>query len=206
MNLSKKSWQIGHNQTLAVLVLLGCIEFELVAPAKAQSTPPSLISGHLSSLDKSERTWRQWRQKIKGNYHYKVNFQSKVGFSDLTTIRVVNNRVVERSFTFTPGVQLVGRKGGTIPLTISWTERGTQVGTRVESATPALTLEELYSRCRVLLLSEPWQAPAELIAEWTLPVLIFDHRGILQSCFTQNTKIRGDGLTRGVSGIELHIE
>jgi len=190
---------------LGSLVLLhGCT----VPPTAAPAPPPTSASIDkpltFPGLDESEQLWRQWRHKAQGRYHYTVRFQSKVGFSQVTTVRVEDNRVAERSFTFTPREPLTSQPDGSTPAQNTWTEQGAHIGTRAGAA-PALTLDELYGQCR-LLWSEYRPAPAGTRPEWTLPTLGLDHRGLLKSCTSTNTRTIGDAQTRGVNEIELFIQ
>lgn len=184
-------------------LLWGCTLAPPLPAATAPQAVPMASSSELVRLDESERIWRQWREHRQGDYHYVVRWQSRVGFGHVTTVRVVQHRVVERRFeAFTPEFP---QANWAKTVQDSWLEQGSQVGSRAGSAAAALTLDELYGVCRRLL-NEPRVAFAGPQPQWQPPVLTLDHRGILQSCQSTLAKVMGDAPQRGVPALELHLD
>jgi hypothetical protein len=202
-----RTWQARWCGLLFVQGLLALLWGCTLAPPLPAPTAPQAVplasSSELARLDESERVWRQWREHSKGDYHYVVRWQSRVGFGHVTTVRVVQHRVVERRFeAFTLEVSQASRAK---TVQDSWLEQGSQVGSRAGSAAAALTLDELYGVCRRLL-NEPRVALAGPQPQWQPPVLTLDSRGILQSCQSTLAKVMGDAPQRGVLALELHLD
>lgn len=157
-------------------------------------------SAALARLDQSERTWRQLRDQAQGSYSYRVRWQSWVGFGHVTTVRVVNGRVLERKFEpfHRPGTPAAAGA----PQDAGWVERGPEIGSRDGIAAPALTLDALYDSCRGLL-SESGPESSDRLPRWQAPVLTLDERGVLQSCTSTQAFVSDDAPVRGVPALVL---
>ncbi|MDC0050800.1 hypothetical protein OAJ79_04145, partial [Verrucomicrobia bacterium] len=117
--------------------------------AKARELADKQAKVDTAKVKEGIKAWEVAKAKTKGNYSYKIGFQSWVGFGHETTILVRNNKVAERHFrTFNRARPIAPpRPGGRAPAqpkTISWVETGKAIGTNKGGA-PAKTLDELYN-------------------------------------------------------------
>jgi len=147
------------------------------------------------------KAWEAAKAKTKGNYSYKIGFQSWVGFGHETTIVVRNNKVAERHFrTFNRARPIAPpRPGGRAPAqpkTISWVETGKAIGTNKGGA-PAKTLDELYK-----IALETAQKP---LKQFERRSIRSDKQGLLVSCYIMDRRIADDAPRNGlvVSSITL---
>jgi len=147
------------------------------------------------------KVWEGAKVKSKGNYSYKIGFQSWVGFGHETTIVVRNNKVAERHFrTFNRARPIAPpRPGGRVPAqpkTISWVEMGKAIGTNKGGA-PAKTLDELYK-----IALETAQKP---LKQFERRSIRSDKQGLLVSCYIMDRRIADDAPRNGlvVSSITL---
>ncbi|MDP7012036.1 MAG: protease inhibitor I42 family protein [Verrucomicrobiota bacterium] len=147
------------------------------------------------------KVWEVAKAKCKGNYSYKIGFQSWVGFGHETTIVVKNNKVTERHYrTFNRRRPVAPpRPGGVAPAqpkTISWVETGKAIGTNKKGA-PARTLDELY-----VIALDTAKKPLQ---QFERRYIRSDKQGLLVSCYIMDRRIADDAPRNGlvVSSIQL---
>ncbi len=154
--------------------------------------------------------WEIAKAKCKGNYSYKIGFQSWVGFGHETTIVVSNNKVTERRYrTFNRRPPVPVKPGGVAPPQPeekSWVEKGEAIGANKQGA-PAKTLDELY-----VLALETAKKPLQ---QFERRYIRFDKQlqrlhngntiGLLVSCYIMDRRIADDAPRNGlvVSSIQL---
>ena len=169
--------------------------------AKANELAKEQAKVDTAKVQAGIKAWEAAKAKCKGNYSYKVGFQSFVGFGHETTIVVKNNKVTERHYrTFNRRRPIAPpRPGGGAPAqpkTISWVEKGEAIGTNKRGA-PAKTLDELY---KVAL--ETAQKP---LKQFERRYIRSDKQGLLVSCYIRDRRIADDAPRNGlvVSSIQL---
>ncbi|MBO10240.1 MAG: hypothetical protein CMJ68_05710, partial [Planctomycetaceae bacterium] len=169
--------------------------------AKANELAKEQAKVDMAKVQAGIKAWEAAKAKCKGNYSYKVGFQSFVGFGHETTIVVKNNKVTERHYrTFNRRRPIAPpRPGGGAPAqpkTISWVEKGEAIGTNKRGA-PAKTLDELY---KVAL--ETAQKP---LKQFERRYIRSDKQGLLVSCYIRDRRIADDAPRNGlvVSSIQL---
>ncbi len=147
------------------------------------------------------KAWEAAKAKSKGNYSYKIGFQSWVGFGHETTIVVKNNKVTERHYrTFNRRRPVAPvRPGGVAPPQPegkSWVETGKSIGTNKRGA-PVKTLDELYK-----IALETARKP---LKQFERRYIRSDKQGLLVSCFIMDRRIADDAPRNGlvVSSIQL---
>jgi predicted secreted protein len=155
----------------------------------------------LAKVQAGIKAWEVAKAKCKGNYSYKVGFESFVGFGHETTIVVSNNKVTERRYRAfnrrrpvappRPGVQAPQKAEGT-----SWMEQGKAIGTNKQGA-PAKTLDELY----VIAL----ETTKKRLRQFERRYIRSDKQGLLVSCYIMDRRIADDAPRNGlvVSSITL---
>jgi hypothetical protein len=96
-----------------------------------------------AALTKSRAAWTTARDAAHGDYIYEVLRTTFIGGAYTTRISVADNRVTKREYQ-----AAIGGAGIETPVTTDWVETGAgEVGTHPEGA-PAVTIDELYDRCR----------------------------------------------------------
>ena len=147
------------------------------------------------------KAWEAAKARCKGNYSYKIGFQSWVGFGHETVIVVTNNKVTERRYkTFNRRRPVPApRPGGVAPPNPegeSWMEKGKAIGTNKKGA-PAKTLDELY-----VVALETAKKP---LKQFERRYIRSDKQGLLVSCFIMDRRIADDAPRNGlvVSSIQL---
>jgi len=96
-----------------------------------------------AALTKSRATWTTARDAAHGDYIYEVLRTTFIGGVYTTRISVGDNRVTKREYQ-----AAIGGDGIENPVATDWVETGVdQVGTHPEGA-PAVTIDELYTRCQ----------------------------------------------------------
>jgi len=180
-------WTSYCSLTLIVAFLaapLSAVGPALVAP---RSEPPNL-----AAFNKSLATWKQLKAKCGGNYSYKVRWSSFVGFGNETEIVCSNNKVIARKYREWqggPGMAIPRPIGQAKPKEVRWSEKLGEIGKHKKGAKPK-TLDELY-------------ADAKKVLETKLPAhqrlfVRYDKQGLLNSCFTVDTRIADDAPRNGV--------
>ncbi|MDC0219218.1 protease inhibitor I42 family protein [Verrucomicrobia bacterium] len=169
--------------------------------AKARELADKQAKVDTAKVKEGIKAWEVAKAKTKGNYSYKIGFQSWVGFGHETTIVVRNNKVAERHFrTFNRARPIAPpRPGGRAPAqpkTISWVETGKAIGTNKGGA-PAKTLDELYK-----IALETAQKP---LKQFERRSIRSDKQGLLVSCYIMDRRIADDAPRNGlvVSSITL---
>ncbi|HIL25677.1 MAG TPA: hypothetical protein EYG19_09815 [Verrucomicrobia bacterium] len=170
--------------------------------AKARELAERQAKVDTAKIKEGIKGWEAAKAKCKGNYSYKIGFQSWVGFGHETTIVVRNNKVAERHFrTFNRARPIAPpRPGGGAPAqpkTISWVETGKAIGTNKGGA-PAKTLDELYK-----IALETAQKP---LKQFERRSIRSDKQGLLVSCYIMDRRIADDAPRNGliVSSITLN--
>ena len=169
--------------------------------AKARELANKQAKVDTAKVKEGIKAWEVAKAKTKGNYSYKIGFQSWVGFGHETKIVVRNNKVAERHFrTFNRARPIAPpRPGGRAPAqpkTISWVETGKAIGTNKGGA-PAKTLDELYK-----IALETAQKP---LKQFERRSIRSDKQGLLVSCYIMDRRIADDAPRNGlvVSSITL---
>ena len=169
--------------------------------AKAREVAEKQAKIDTAKVKEGIKSWEAAKAKFKGNYSYKIGFQSWVGFGHETTIVVKNNKVTERHYrTFNRRRPVAPvRPGGVAPAqpkTISWVETGKTIGTN-KSGAPVKTLDELYK-----IALETAQKP---LKQFERRYIRSDKQGLLVSCFIMDRRIADDAPRNGlvVSSIQL---
>lgn len=120
---------------LTVLSLLACRENFTV------------IAGELNKQQQLEQSLQQWQLIKKAhndNYQYSVSFSSWVGFSNRTTVTVLDDAVTKRAY------EAFDQDGKRIS---KWQEESLEeIGIHKRGATPK-TIDQLYSQCRTDVLN-----------------------------------------------------
>lgn len=153
-----------------------------------------------AQLAASLKKWQAAKITCGGNYSYKVRFSSFAGFGTETEIIVRNNKVAERKFrSWTARGRIAPVAPGQPapkPTGETWHERGNALGTHKKGA-PLKTLDTLYAEAKAVL-ARKRTAHERLYMR-------FDKQGLLQSCFTVDTRIADDAPRNGVmiSGLTL---
>ena len=148
----------------------------------------------LAKVQAGIKAWEVAKAKCKGNYSYKIGFESWVGFGHETTIVVGNNKVTERRYrTFNrrrpvapprPGLQAPQKAEGT-----SWVEQGKAIGNNKRGA-PAKTLDELY----VMAL----ETAKKRLRHFERRHVRSDKQGLLISCYIMDRTIADDVPRKGL--------
>jgi predicted secreted protein len=148
----------------------------------------------LAKVQAGIKAWEVAKAKCKGNYSYKIGFESWVGFGHETTIVVGNNKVTERRYrTFNrrrpvapprPGLQAPQKAEGT-----SWVEQGKAIGNNKRGA-PAKTLDELY----VMAL----ETAKKRLRHFERRHVRSDKQGLLISCYIMDRTIADDAPRKGL--------
>ena len=161
----------------------------------AQSADPVLSDA--DQLKASLVNWEQAREECGGDYSYQVRWSSAFGFGHTTTITVQGNKVVERKYVEFGQPEPV--KPGEAPAEPKpkWVEMGKELGTHKEG-TAGRTMDELYAEAKKLL-------------EKDLPgherrSLAFDQQGLLNYCFTRDTRIADDSPLSGIAAFQLQLK
>ncbi|MFM1556744.1 MAG: protease inhibitor I42 family protein, partial [Limisphaerales bacterium] len=169
--------------------------------AKARELAEKQAKVDTAKVKEGIKVWEGAKVKSKGNYSYKIGFQSWVGFGHETTIVVRNNKVAERHFrTFNRARPIAPpRPGGRAPAqpkTISWVETGKAIGTNKGGA-PAKTLDELY---KIAL-----ETAQKQLKQFERRYIRSDKQGLLVSCYIMDRRIADDAPRNGlvVSSITL---
>jgi hypothetical protein len=169
-------------------MLLRPLAATLLLAAAASAAEPT----DAERLAASAAKWKETKEACGGNYTYKTIRTSFTGYRAETIITVKNNVVVERRFDTATPVQ----PGQAAPLKTEWTETGKEIGTH-KGAVEARTLDELYVVAKKLVDAE---VPANHVRN-----LAFDKQGILQHCFTRDTRIQDDAPLTGITTIFLTL-
>ncbi len=148
-----------------------------------------------AKLQESLQKWETARDAAKGNYSYKVTFSSFSGLGHSTEIIVRDHKVAERRFQAFNLREPKPVKPGEAP-EYKWIETGDKLGTHKEGA-PVKTVDELYKEAATVLKSE--------LTENEKLYLRFDAKGLLQLCFTVDTRIADDAPIKGVRIAEIVI-
>lgn len=147
------------------------------------------------ALQESADKWERVRDRANGDYSYKVVVSSFSGFRTVTEIVVRDNQITERRYR---------ELNRDIPQTDSpqeepeykWVEKGEKLGTHPEGGS-AKTLDQLYQQAAEIVKRER--------PEHEKLYLRFDKQGLLQSCFTVDTRIADDAPINGVRITELQM-
>jgi hypothetical protein len=117
---------------LAVIVLSSCEKYEI---------------SHYRELEKSKKSWNEFKATSNNSYRYTIVKSSWVGISWNTTLTVYEGRVVERAFRFTAWDESLLEN---IPAEDrSWIEKGNQVGIYATSAAaPPYTMDQIYEQAK----------------------------------------------------------
>jgi len=173
-----------------VLFVFFCV-FEGAALAEEPDDSPAV------KLEKSLKTWQKLKKECGGNYSYSIRFTSWVGFGHETTIVVRNSKIAERRYRSWSGQpQIVAPvEPGKPPVAAkpdgeTWIEKGKDLGSHKKGA-PAKTLDELYAVAA--------KVAARELSDFEKRYIRFDKQGILQSCFTIDTRIADDAPRNGVA-------
>lgn len=152
-----------------------------------------------AKLKESLATWQKLKQQCGGNYSYKKSFSSFVGFGHTTTIVVKNNKVAERHFRSFSGGPIAPQLPGQPPKPQgdTWVEKGKDLGSHKKGA-PLKTLDELYAEAAAVVKRQLPQHERRYVR--------FDKQGLLNSCFTVDTRIADDAPTKGVSINNIKLE
>ena len=121
-----------------------------------------------TELSRSLAAWRNLKSDEGGHYQYTSSFGSFAGFGWTTTLKVLDDEIVERRYE---AYQI--ENGGEKKVTETWVEVGDEVGQRDEGAPPR-TVEEVYGVCRDEVLSQSTFSN-DIYLE-------FDSQGLLESC------------------------
>jgi predicted RND superfamily exporter protein len=143
-------------------------------------------------LSASFTTWKMVKESCGGNYSYKVIRSSFTGYQDETVVVVKANKVAERRFD----VADAPRPGEPRMLKNKWVETGDGIGKHEGAAEPK-TLDEMYSIAKQIVEAE---IPANHVRS-----LALDKQGLLQHCFTRDTRIADGGPIKGVTTIYLTL-
>jgi hypothetical protein len=173
-----------------VLIVVFCV-FEATALSEEPDDSPA------AQLEKSLKTWLKLKKECGGNYSYSIRFSSWVGFGHETTIVIRDNKVAERRYRSWSGQpQIVAPvEPGKAPQAAkpdgeSWTEKGKDLGSHKKGAS-AKTLDDLYAIAAEVATRE--------LSDFEKRYIRFDEQGILQSCFTIDTRIADDAPRNGVA-------
>ncbi|QEG38966.1 hypothetical protein [Roseimaritima ulvae] len=149
----------------------------------------------VETLQKSVQKWERMRERANGNYSYHVVTSSFSGFRSVTEIVVRENQVSERRYRETN--RNAPRPDGAQDNTeYKWVEQADQLGTHQQGA-PAKTLDQLYQQAAEILKQER--------PEHEKLYLRFDKQGLLQACFTVDTRIADDAPLNGVRIRDLQL-
>ncbi len=173
---------------LPLLLLSACVGWAIEADS----------ADDLQALQQSAKKWQRVRDHANGNYSYHVVVSSFSGLRSDTEIVVRDNQVTERRYQETntnapavdapavdaPAVDAPGAKAK-----YKWVETGDQLGTHPQGGA-AKTMDQLYQQATEILQRER--------AEHEKLYLRFDKQGLLQSCFTVDTRIADDAPINGV--------
>jgi hypothetical protein len=169
-------------------MLLRVLVATIVLTSQVIAADPTDAERLASSLAK----WKEAKEGCGGNYSYKVIRSSFTGFRAETTIVVKDNKVVERRYeTATPA-----QPGQPAALKTVWVETGKEIGTNKGAAEPR-TLDELYTIAKKIVEAD---VPANHVRSLGL-----DKQGLLQYCFTRDTRIQDDAPLSGVAAIYLTL-
>ena len=152
-----------------------------------------------AKLKQSLGTWQKLKQQCGGNYQYNVSFSSFAGFGHTTTIVVKNNKVAERHYRVFSGRPIAPALPGQLgkPQDDKWVERGKDLGSHKKGA-PLKTLDDLYAEAADVVKRE--------LPQHQRRYLRFDKQGLLNSCFTVDTRIADDAPTKGASINNIKLE
>lgn len=170
----------------------------LPSALRGKAEPKSDAAPQMKQLEESLGKWTEARKACAGAYSYKVRKSYMLGNGHETTIVVRANKVAERRYRAweTP---TIGSAPGEIPpkKETTWTEKGKQLGSHKKGA-PLRTLDDLYKEAKQTLSRE--RSPHEKI------YLRFDKKGLLNACFTVDTRIMDDAPIVGVSIQSVTLE
>jgi hypothetical protein len=172
---------LGLVSALGVLVGVGSVR-----AGEGEKSPKEQLAQSLA-------TWQKLKAECKGGYSYAVRWSSFVGFGHETVIVAKDNKVVERRYREWSGVPpapvppVPGKAAQ--PEGESWTETGKDLGQHKKGA-PVKTLDELYADAAKVL--EKKLEPHERL------YVQFDKAGLLNACFTVDTRIMDDAPMTGV--------
>lgn len=151
-------------------------------------------------VETSLKAWKKAKAKSEGNYTYTVANSSFTGARWVTTVVVRGNKVVMRKYEVfggRPRLIAPGQKPGKVEQKPKWVEKGKDVGTHKEGASPS-TVDELYVEAKKVVESK--LNPHQRL------YVGFDKNGILKHCFYVDTRIADDAPTIGPRISTLKME
>jgi hypothetical protein len=169
------------------MVIRTCVTFAFLVCCVFAANPTDS-----ERLATSFTTWKMVKESCGGNYSYKVIRSSFTGYRDETVIVVKANKVAERRFDVADDP----RPGMPIVLKNKWIETGEGIG-KHEGAVEPKTLDEMYTIAKKIV-------EAEIPSEHVLS-LALDKQGLLQHCFTRDTRIADGGPIIGFATIYLTL-
>ncbi len=144
-----------------------------------------------AKLKESFPKWEKVKEECGGDYSYTVMWQSAFGFGGTTTVTVKANKVAGRKY------ETFKQDGGKRETKEEWTEEGKDVGTH-KDGTAAKTIDDLYADAKKLCEAKP--------ADGHVRQLGLTKDGLLNYCFTRDTRIADDAPLAGVQPFTLVLK
>ncbi len=143
-------------------------------------------------LKESLTKWEKARDACGGDYSYQVCWSSFVGFGNVTTVTVKDNKVVERKFV------AFQRGQNANELEPKWVETGKEIGSHKAEGAPARTVDELYAEAKKLVDKETPDNHKRYLG--------IDKEGLLSYCFLRDTRIADDAPMTGIQPFQLQLK
>ncbi len=118
---------------LFCIFLISCSENE-------ETRGTEVTSSSNFSFDQSLDAWKKLKTTHGNSYSYATQTISWTGFETSTTIKIINNVIVSRTYKESR------RDGADVTITDSYLENTSQLGTHSKGA-PLYTIDELYNTC-----------------------------------------------------------
>jgi hypothetical protein len=141
-----------------------------------------------AKLKDSLAKWEKAKDECGGDYSYTVMWQSAFGFGGTTTVTVKGNKLIGRKY------ETFKQDGGKREIKAEWAEEGEKIGTHKDGAA-AKTVDDLYADAKAVAEAKP--------AEGHVRQLGLTEDGLLQYCFTRDTRIADDAPLEGVKPFML---
>ena len=149
-------------------------------------------------LKESLAKWEQVRKECGGDYSYQVRWSSFAGFGHVTTVTVKGNKVVERKYEELSRPEPVEPGKPPAAPKPKWVETGKDLGSHKKEGALARTLDDLYAEAKKLV--------AMQVPENHRRQLGFDKQGLLNYCFTVDTRIADDAPMTGIAPFQIQFK